>query len=49
MEENVGDFGDVEERKALRANLECKDFGWYISKVTTTTHQPYRIQKLHKT
>ena len=38
----------MEERKALRANLECKDFGWYISKVTMTTHQPYRIHTLHK-
>ena len=34
VEENVGDFGNVEERKALRASLQCKDFGWYISKVT---------------
>ena len=34
VEENVGDFGNIEERQSLRASLNCKDFGWYISKVT---------------
>ena len=42
VEENVGDFGNIEERQALRASLNCKDFGWYISKVTNdSTHKSY--------
>ena len=42
VEDNVGDFGNVEERQELRASLHCKDFGWYISKVTT-----YSMHKSH--
>jgi len=43
VEENVGDFGNVEERKALRASLQCKDFGWYISKVATSLWEPHIV------
>jgi len=32
-EENIGDFGDVEDRKELRRQLNCQDFGWFLGEV----------------
>merc|ERR1719322_1235163 len=30
VEDNVGDFGDVEDRLSLRESLQCENFEWYL-------------------
>jgi len=36
---NVGDFGDVEDRKLLRESLKCKDFAWYLDQQMPNLHK----------
>ena len=30
VEDNIGEFGDISERMALREELQCESFEWYL-------------------
>jgi polypeptide N-acetylgalactosaminyltransferase len=36
----LGDYGDVSQRKALREKLQCKSFDWYVKNVYLEMSNP---------
>ena len=42
-EDNIGTFGDLEDRKLLREKLQCKSFHWYVQNKVPSLSDDYII------